>query len=260
MSSGVSVVTCYYNIKSKFTNSKYMGWIKNFMKLECNCIIYGDMDSIRSIKSICDPSSNNFTFIELPIHDFNMSKEPYNEQYWENECKKDDEIKRGISHSISLYKIWNEKIYFMDRSAKLNPYNSEYFLWVDIGSFRDSKRMQEINSYKFATPDNFIKGKMTLFQIGSFTNKEIDNFKIDDRFKNVNRLGGLFGGDSDSIFIFKDKHSKILSKFKLNGIFSGKDQSLYNYIALLYPNLVNVIDAYSVNPTYDPWFCFHYYF
>ena len=35
--------------------------------------------------------------------------------------------------SIELNLIWNEKIFFVQKAASINPFDSSYFMWVDAG-------------------------------------------------------------------------------------------------------------------------------
>jgi hypothetical protein len=35
--------------------------------------------------------------------------------------------------SVELNLIWNEKIFLMEKAMQINPYNSEFFCWVDAG-------------------------------------------------------------------------------------------------------------------------------
>lgn len=253
--SNVTLVTCYYKIDSKFSHDKYLEWINNFFKLNhVKVVIYVDNDSYQILKTFAKPG---IEFRILDISEFEMSK--YN--HWTQDLTKDNELKNGIQHSTSLYKIWNEKAYFLSRTADDNPFNTQYFLWIDIGSFRDASRLQEINLYHFPTAEQFIPNKVTMFQIAPFTQKEKDNLdQYDNRFALTCRIGGLFGGNKEAISHFKTKHTELLKQFIKSGAFTGKDQAIYSYICLKYPELVNVINAHQVYPKYDPWFCFHYYF
>ena len=43
---------------------------------------------------------------------------------------------RHVGQNINLYVVWNEKTNFMMRAAEYNFFNSNYFLWLDIGAVR----------------------------------------------------------------------------------------------------------------------------
>lgn len=254
----VTVVSCFYIIKSKFSKEKYIEWIKNFLSIGFNALIFCDSGSLDFIKSHIPnvTTATNITFKILNIEDFVTSTRD-----WSHEPSLDDEIKKGTNHSIELYKIWNEKIFFLDKATQLNPYGAQYFLWIDIGSFRNKTRLNEIKELNFPTPHNFENNKMTMFRINNFTKKERINVNIiDSRFKKCNRYGGMFGGDSVAIHTFKKKYESLLNQFKKKKVFAGKDQSIYNFLVLQNPELIQTVDANTINEHYDKWFCFHYYF
>lgn len=251
----VTVVSCYYLIKSKFSPEKYINWISNYLRFNFRSVIFCNEETKSILLSKFPDIINNVNIIlkVLEIDEFEMSK--YN---WEYDIKVDPEIKKGVNHSISLYKIWNEKIYFLQKVANENPFKSEYFLWMDIGSFRVSDIS---NKYEFPQPYNFKRDKITMFLINFFKKHEVVKpFNIDNRFLTIDRYGGLFGGNRFAINNFADKHTDILKQFKGKRVFSGKDQSIYNFIGIQYPDLIDTVIARDVHPTYDRWFASHFYF
>ena len=106
----ITIVTCFYIIKSKFSAEKYLQWIRNFVFFNFKVVIFCDNQSKQFItNNIPDTKSNEkIIFKLLNIADFETSK--YN---WNNDLSLDPEISIGTNHSIDLYKIWNEKIYFL---------------------------------------------------------------------------------------------------------------------------------------------------
>lgn len=254
-----TIVSCFYLIKSKFPPNKYLEWIQNFFYVDFHCVIFCDNESKNFITESIPETKNstNIIFKILNISDFEISR--YD---WENDLKIDPEIKKGVNHSIELYKIWGEKIFFLEKAILSNEFNSSYFLWIDIGSFRcDKLILNEIKANKFPQSHNFRDGKMSMFKISNFKESEQQNVNIiDKRFIKRNVYGGLFGGDKTAIQLFKKKYTQLLEEFKTKKIFAGKDQSVYNFLVLQNPELIHTIDAHKVNKKYDPWFCFHYYF
>ena len=249
----VTVVTCYYEFSSKYPCDTYMTWAKDFFKVICNSVVFCDKHSESILLHNVPHIKNNNTLINLDICDFTTSI--YD---WSHDFKIDPEKSH---HSIELYKLWNEKIHFVNRAIELNPYNSANFIWLDIGSFRNSKRVNDIIKYQFPLMCNFPSGKTVLFQIDKFKDIDKQNVKeLDNRFLKCNRLSGLFAGDIEGLKLFKNKHSEILYKFKEKRLFSGKDQTLYNFLGLQYPEIFHIVDAKSIRKDYSPWFNIHYYF
>ena len=64
------------------------------------------------------------------------------EEQWEEQERKDPE--QGIGHNRDLYTVWSEKTNFLKIAAEENQFNSEYFLWLDIGAVRHQVRYTHI--------------------------------------------------------------------------------------------------------------------
>ena len=64
--------------------------------------------------------------------------------------------------SVELNLIWNEKIFFIQRALESNPFDSNYFIWIDAGicTFRDtmppSKPFPNKYNIKFLPKNKFI--------------------------------------------------------------------------------------------------------
>ena len=56
------------------------------------------------------------------------------EEEWEEQERKDPE--QGIGHNRDLYTVWSEKTNLLKIVADKNYFNSDYFLWLDIGAVR----------------------------------------------------------------------------------------------------------------------------
>ena len=56
------------------------------------------------------------------------------EPEWEDQERKDPE--QGIGHNRDLYIVWSEKTNLLKIAADKNYFNSDYFLWLDIGAVR----------------------------------------------------------------------------------------------------------------------------
>ena len=76
-SSNITIVTAYYNIKSKFPSSTYLSWMENFLKIPCNLVIFTDNTSYEIIKNFRIGLENKTRIIVKNIEDF------FNYQYYD---------------------------------------------------------------------------------------------------------------------------------------------------------------------------------
>ena len=112
-------VSCYYEIKNKHGN-KFNDWFKNTLAINCPYVFFSNKQGIEFIKQY--RSSYPTYYIELEIEDF------YTYKY------KDRMLTHPIHcPSVELNLVWNEKIFMLEKAHLLNPFNSEWFKWIDAG-------------------------------------------------------------------------------------------------------------------------------
>lgn len=118
-----SILTCvsgYWEIKNKHNDNSFEKWFQNTLKINCPYVFFGNKESIKIVKGYRGNLPTHY--VELEIEDF----ETY--QY-------KDKMVVDAYHcpSVDLNLIWNEKIFMIDKASILNPFSSEYFMWVDAG-------------------------------------------------------------------------------------------------------------------------------
>jgi hypothetical protein len=243
-----TVVSCYYKIKSTKPHSKYLEYIANFMELDFNSVIFCNQESYNILVNLY-PENNHRKYRIVEIKDFFV-----NQFDWESDWLIDHE--KNI-HSPDLYKVWNEKIFFVERAIRENIYNSSSFFWTDIGSFRDKERLVDFKTYP--SPNYLVKDRVSMLLVNLFHPDEIKNPEIiDNRFLLVDRIGaGIFGGFIEPLLKYRDLYLDMLGKF--TSTFKGKEQSLMNFIFIQNPHLFDIIIT-TREKGYDKWFYLHYYF
>ncbi len=119
MNSKLTCVSGYWEVKNKHDN-KFNDWFKNTLKINNPYVFFGDSKSIELVKKYRG---------ELPTHYIELNIDNFVTYKFKN---------RMITHkkhcpSIDLNLIWNEKIFLIKKASELNPFNSEFFHWVDAG-------------------------------------------------------------------------------------------------------------------------------
>lgn len=117
--SKLTCVSGYWNIKNKHGN-KFNKWFKNTLKINCPYIFFGDKNSIEVVKNYRGELPTYY--IELNIEEFTTYKYK-------------DKMKTHTVHcpSIELNLIWNEKMFLIQRALEINPFSSDFFMWIDAG-------------------------------------------------------------------------------------------------------------------------------
>jgi len=211
-------------------------------------VIFCDNHSVAMIKEL-RPRSDNTQIIVLSFEDFYCYK-------YINEFTRHLNIdpEKGIGHSVPLYMIWNEKSHFLKRAIELNPFSTDYFLWVDIGCFR----VPNTEYLNWPNPERIValpKNKVLLLSVVPFTQEELSTSALENlpSFLYTNRIGAtIFGGDKAALLTWHEKYYAMLEYFISVNWFIGKDQTIMNCVYLLNQDLCSLTDV--VRSQYDPWF------
>ena len=166
-------------------------------------------------------------------------------------------------HSPDLYAIWNGKPYYLDEAVKNSPSKYDYAFWNDAGSFRvphhyenwpDAGRIDEVwaegsklsgtnqADLLFFPINNPPHASMRYWreEMGPVDNEFIEGKRLLSPFYHrahyiYSLIGSFFGGTPQTISwwrsVFYDYHNGYLD----HQFFVGKDQTLINAIALLFP-------------------------
>jgi hypothetical protein len=252
--SKLTAVTCYYNLnsKSKYNHQIYLEWMQNMLKfMSCGLVIFTDEENYEIIKNFRIEYNQDFFFNRTLIikKDFKDLKMYNFINNWESQLNIDPEKQ---IHSKELYCIWNEKINFIKEAYEKNPFNSDWFIWLDIGSCRnrdlyhDITPSQLLNWPNLNKLENIPQNQITFCKTNlNFmpTQYEIyDNKLTHIDLKNINsHVGGLFLLYKNYINEFHILYYNMLNEYKLNNRFFGKDQNILCNILIAYPEKVNLL-------------------
>jgi hypothetical protein len=235
-----TIVTCYYKLPiSKASHAKYVEWMQNMLVIENPMVIFCDQESVDMIREFRYLYIDKTVIVPLKLEQF------YTMKYYNiflQHYSIDKEIR--IGHNPLLYMIWSEKSNFLKRAIEMDPFQSDYFLWVDIGCFR------EPNKKYLKYPDQraiekLDTSKVLLLQVGPFTQQELACNSIENlpNFMFHNRIGGtIFGGGKDVLLKWHSKYYAMLETFIHMERFIGKDQSIINCVYLLNRDMCDVIN------------------
>lgn len=250
----LTIVTGYFTMKSKFPQHEYKRWINNFLKLKENMVIFTDLENYDFIHK--QRNAVNTYIIVTSIEDFNVYQYL---SYWQY-CKLID-IEKQI-HSKELYMIWNEKPYFIQRAMASNPFNSEYFFWMDIGCIRDSNMLSHIEKFSSQNipHDRVILSRVSNCRLNPILNNNgisLDLQNCEGKSCNVINYiqGGYFGGHIDALLVWIDLFTRELELFIKTKTFGGKDQYIFNNISLKYSECIICLQPKDY-PLFNTWFSF----
>jgi len=250
MNSHTTVVTAFYKFgKSKHSDQEYAGWIDNFFKCTTSPVVCF-CDNAQYFQERYGGGKNTRTFIERPFNSFELTTPEWISK-WKQQLNQDPE--KDI-HSWELYAVWALKQEFVNLAIERNPYSSQYFVWCDIGCFREPSNFPTTPRFAECTPSKVLPGHILILKI-----HECDTVHIG---------GGVLAGDIQGWAGFRNGYLNTLKTFIDRNIFCGKDQTLYLYMIQRNTVPFQVIETSTgwgvlndyLNPKFSSrWFYFTYY-
>ena len=240
----LTLVSAYYQIKSKHSNIEYLSWLKNILLLNKSLVFYTDKKFMPIAKKLRPIKLHYKTkFVELEMNDFYVNK------HFKKEFNKSFYIDpENRYHSIPLYMVWAEKNMFLKKAILSNFFHSKCFYWIDAGYFRENKvyMRKYINSWP-STKKCFEDTKLLMGQVKNFSDFEkekIVNFDIvalKNLQNDINVIGGFFGGQADNILKFSNHYYKAIDEYSKKNLFIGKDQNIYTFVSFSHPEIVKLV-------------------
>jgi hypothetical protein len=216
----ITFVTAYFDVNNKYNKDSYYEWMKNSLNMNYCFVIYilkNDKELKQYILDLRKDKLEITKIIEIDFKDFYVNK--YN---WE----KHEQMDHEKYHNKYLYMIWNEKSNLLYKTVIENPFNSQIFLWMDIGYIR-----KIIHPYYY-----------TNLQIEKIPKNKILLQEIYDNYEKKNSIiGGMFGGYAKPIKKWTKLYYKKLDEYYNENKFCGKDQTIMKNIVENYPDTCSVI-------------------
>jgi len=245
INNNTTIVTGYFQIKSKHPHDKYVNWMRNLLEyVETNMVIFTDNESYNMICEIRKPYIKFTKIIITKFENFRCYK------HFDSFVKHHNFDLQKAIHNPYLYMIWAEKSYFIESCIKENFFNSQYYFWCDIGSLRglnDCPNHKKMKNWPYYNHENLPKNKIVIAKTGNWKLNEFtlnnDGIIQQDLQKYLHTVGGLFGGDKSALIQWIKEYDILLQKYINNHKFIGKDQSLYLNIIYKKPKIIKLIES-----------------
>lgn len=257
--SDCTVVSAFFDFpEKKHTSHRYFEWIENFLpNVSANMVIYTDECSYDMIKSLRCSQADRTVVIKTRIEDFFCYRFL---EYWKRDIARDHE---KSSHNPELYMVWNEKSMFIKRAIESNYFDTEFFMWCDIGMVREQRHVKHLSSFPNTEFIRTLPNRVYLLSIGDFTTDELKLTGATDSFRYKNRIGGgVIFGHKEVLKVWVHEYYKMLDKFMENDIFAGKDQSVMSCAYLKNMDLIQLVrpTPSPFDSPYGAWFYMLYFF
>lgn len=220
-------VTCFYEFKSKHSVDEYRKWMKDTLVAIRSPIIVFTESKWEPYILECRKGLPTHVIIRplSMLHSYATFQ-----RHGEQQRQLDPE--RDI-HNLNLYVVWNEKMKFMQEAYSMDLYQTQWYVWCDIGYFRSP----ESNMRSWPTSSKLCllpKDKITMAEPYKPTSV-------------IHVAAGMFLMHRSHLNLLCDRYYAKMSEMISNGEFAGVDQCVFKG---MYPESLHLIRSV----TDDPWF------
>lgn len=242
----VTVVSAFYEIPSKFPSSQYWKWIQNFCEIPFDLVLFTSPNLVEKFKVLRKDRKNTkiiaLDFKKLEHYKFyNIYQKHHEIDYYKK------------IHSPELYILWAEKLKFVMRAIEKNYFDTDVYIWCDIGIFRETQFLETFKT--FPKYESIVKDKMNFLMLQPFSQQNLvkDKFGlVGQRYGEIRLGGGIHGGGVDAWKEYEKLWDSTLQRYFQAGRFAGQDQCVMGTIFLENSHLFNIITPKDYGG--DPWF------
>ena len=204
----LTIVSGYWNIsKSKYTLDDYRKWMTKTLRINCPYVFFGNKDTIEFVKKIRYDLPTYY--IELEFEDFYCYK-------FRNNIL--DMIPHVPCKDINI--IWNEKVFLIHRAKQINPFNSEYFMWIDaaIYLYRNIEPSKNIypNHYYHYISGNFMIHIDLIDNFSKIYKEYVDKYLSHINWINTDQkiLTHIYNDYPELFYKISDGYGNVISYFE----------------------------------------------
>lgn len=244
-----TVVSAYYDMKSKYDTASYRKWLKLFLEhLECHLVFFTDKTLAPFVEECRKGFEERTKVIVLEREEW-VANTAFPSGFWENQYSLDPE--KAI-HSPELYKVWYEKKEFVRRAIEMNPFDHDDFVWTDAGIVRVPE-VAELVSQFYPVADRIPTDRILIMNINPFTHADETDVNIGAVTirggRGRHRIGaGVIAAKKELWTKYITIYDEVVEKYRVAKYFLGKEQILMATIALENKNIISLLDAREIVP------------
>lgn len=249
-----TVVSAYYDMKSKYDPTRYRGWIKLFLEsVPCFLVFYTDASLAPFIEECRKGQEERTRVIILPREEWSANTK-FPQGFWEKQHAID--VEKNI-HSPELYKVWYEKKEFVKRAIELNPFGHSTYVWADAGLIRNPEICDLVKD-RFPVTERIPTDRMLLFNWWPYVladEKDITfpgNIVIKRPYASPRIMAGILAGSKAAWARWDTLYDNCTERMIKAGLFVGKEQNVMGVVAIEAKNAVSLLDLRKISP--EPWF------
>ena len=243
-----TIVTGLFDINRNLIDGRswqsYLEWFEKTLSINSPMVIFVEEKTYDFVKS--KRSNKNTKIIVQSVQDLKMykHKDRIDEIVSSTSYKQSIKDCNRIECKSSLYTIIQfSKFEWMLTASNENPFNSDYFIWMDAGLSRFFDELNTSNRYPSENMENKLLsfGDRVFIQTFCCSYTRLFNATtLPESYLLDNRsyvMGGLFGGNKTVLPIIKEKVDDVFLRLMLNKNIVNNEQIVFGYLLKTNPEL-----------------------
>jgi hypothetical protein len=257
-SDACTLVTAFYPIRSKFVKEQYVEWSRTFLRLASPIVLFTEEHLVPTFQAL--RGDRPIHFIPLPFEQLKTWTPPLR-AVWQAQQEKNPE-RHSAAHTPELFALWAHKSSFVVHAIDVNPFQTDFFFWCDIGAFRRPDLPHEILE-RFPQTLHLPRDRILLQSMKPLPPSEkeagADGIRgpvMSEQWNDIRIVGGLWGGGKEACLVWNKAFDVMLERYLKSTRFTGNDQ-----MVMLSTYLEDPTRAVVVRPTrgdIDQWFFLEY--
>jgi hypothetical protein len=278
-----TIVTAFYPLqKSKHSIQEYASWIHNFItNITSPIILFTEEPFCSLVQQMRDEAglSSTLQIIQKPFDEVKFSSPEWID-IWTKQLLID---KWAHVHGQELFRVWANKPFFVEEAIQRNPFQSEIFVWCDVGCWRDPT-VAKICGPGWPAAHKITPKQMHIITVNSMRSflqqvASKDSWTHEEVVRDINvrdqaLVGGtILLGDKEAWSQWIPAFEASLHYYIQNNLFAGDDQAVISstilWLRARHPNVAPILyDAPNQNHFFvldgvhmgDLWFAFQEHF
>ena len=251
-----TIVIVYFPLaKAKHTQSMYLLWLENLLSFcQSPMVIFTSPEYRPTLHRL----RRNGSLPSFFIVDYNSPlRMPPIQSLVSTFKRQHPSDPERAAHSIELYAVWCAKAFVLNRSVELNPFDTEYFLYVDAGAFRSSKFRFQQWPHAPAIHSVLKDQRLLLGMIAPLPRRYCPlHYTVADGPIRTNLIqAGFIGGSADAIHWWTSVFYETIDQYRAKDLFIGKEEWVMNALVLTHAARINMMLAFRT-PCKTTWFAF----
>lgn len=245
-----TIVSAFFELPqghSKRDNSDYVKYMESFLCINDPVVVFTQhkyVDQMREFRKSHAPDKT--LIVPMEIQDIEVGYNiHYSDDQWQGECRPgiDKMCHEGNERDGNLYKIWLAKSWFVNEAIRLNPFNSEVFLWMDIGHFREGNYFcgETVVRHPEIVPQD---DRMLLFMYRGLKEQDQMRYKnpiFSQGFSSFYIAGGSLAGRIEAWHKFLGKMEESIVLYYESRVGLAEDQSILQSTCMRNENLCSIV-------------------